>query len=482
VIDELATQLPAWLPTFLQRQRWFGAKARPVRACSIDDAVRLDADDRDALAICGVDFEDGTRQQYGLLLSRRTSPGDLPVLGRLAGGAVVVEASADPVSAASLLAGFASRARHPSERGGDLVHADAGPAVARILATPESAPVPMGAEQSNTTLRLGRSLIFKLIRRLEPGENPDVEVGRFLLTRTRFRRMPPLEGSIAYHSPAGETYTLGILQGWVESEGDGWSYVLKALARGAGRTEDAAGDLIVDMTDLGRVTAEFHSALASDSGSSAFAPEPISRDDLARWIEEARDQRARSFGLLQSVLGSLDEDARRLARDVLSGDAGHLLAGPHTMESRTRVSKTRIHGDFHLGQTLKTSSGFVLIDFEGEPARSLDERRRKTCVLKDVAGMLRSFDYAVETGARRAGDGRAARPATALRTAFLNGYFESARSAPVPLYPDSESERAPWLALFEYSKALYELEYEVNNRPNWVSIPLRGLLRMQRAT
>jgi maltose alpha-D-glucosyltransferase/alpha-amylase len=361
-------------------------------------------------------------------------------------------------------------------RGGTLRYGDADEVAARVLdATPDVQQV--GAEQSNTTIRIDSVLAFKLFRRLEDGENPELEIGRFLATRTSFRDIPLLRGSLTYVSAHGQPATAGVLQDWIESRGDGWGYVVGLLRQRD--DESAVKALQEDAFTLGGVTERLHRALASDSVETAFAPEPATAADVARWRRSVVERAVRTTSLVERHMASWPLPARRLGETFVERSRElDVLPGARD-QAAYLFRKIRVHGDYHLGQTLRTKTGFVVIDFEGEPARPLAERRAKQPALKDVAGMLRSFDYAVETAQvdaeARAGDTPIAR---ALRRRFLDGYlatFADSRAEFVPT--DSDVVRA-WTDFFELEKALYEVEYEINNRPAWVHIPLRGLLRI----
>jgi trehalose synthase-fused probable maltokinase len=471
--------LPRWLPPFLVRQRWFGGKGRAIASCEIDDVARFDDDPDVQLVVCRVTYDGGSPERYALLLARRDDPAGLPVVGRLdpAGEGWIVEAAGDARAAGALLAGFGGTSGLRTHRGGRLEFGDATPAAAAALAGPISNVTPLGAEQSNTSLRIGRAFLFKLFRRIEPGENPEVEVGRFLLARTAFRAMPRLEGSITYRSPTGESSTVGVLQGWIENQGDGWTYVVEALEEAMVSGAPAVA-LQRDVGELGRTTARLHAALASDPASEAFRPEPVAPGDRAAWLDDVRVQAERSIAMLRANLPAWTGDALRLGEGVVARAARvAAVTSAVDMAAAPTFSRIRIHGDFHLGQTLKTAGGFVVIDFEGEPARPLARRRQKTSALKDVAGLLRSFAYAGETAGRRASDRIGRRPASVdLRTPFLAGFLdESSRLGAVSI-PKEPQAIAAWLAVFELEKAFYELEYEINNRPAWAPIPLRGLL------
>jgi maltose alpha-D-glucosyltransferase/alpha-amylase len=467
----------AALPEFLCRQRWFGGKGRAIAGVAIEDAVDLPPDDRVRLLMARVSYRDGASDLYALVTGVVADPGAAPVIARIEEtGDWLVEASADAGAAGRLLAAFAEPGRRlPSRRGGRLIHADTREAAPRVFRAGVPQLTALGAEQSNTSMRVGRSFIFKLIRRLEPGENPEVEMGRFLTTRTAFRALAPLEGSITYGSASGDATTVGVLQAWVDSQGDGWTYVLDALGRA--EPSAAATRLMEDVTRLGAVTAELHLALASAPDLDAFRPEPVDAADLDLWARALRALLPKAARLISSKRSGWTGETGRLGEAVLeavrtAGTRGD-LHGPRS----GGFDKIRIHGDYHLGQTLKTADGFAVIDFEGEPARPIAERRRKACALKDVAGMLRSFEYAIEMAAGGDPD-RAARLrlTSPLRDAFLDSYFASVGAPGIRLVPARE-QALGWLRMFELEKALYELEYEINNRPSWVAIPLAGVLR-----
>jgi maltokinase len=480
----LETTLGGLLPDFLRGARWFAGKARVIQAVSLEDAVWLAEEPKPfVLTISRVQYADGARERYVLLLSFVDEPGGLPVVGpRAAGpsGRAVVEASADVRGGLSLLHGFASARDLASLRGGRLRYADAPEAVARAMASlPERGTVsPLGAEQSNTSLRVDRNLVFKVFRKLDDGENPELEVGRFLASRTRFRATPMLQGSLTYTSAAGASSTIGVLQAWVENHGDGWRYVVEQLRQAAAGT--GGEPLLRDMRQLGTITADFHAALAGDAELPDFAPEPVTARDIETWRSAFLERASQAFGLVERSLDAWPDPARRLGRSLLGlGRDAAVVEIPDVAAPSAQFRKIRVHGDYHLGQTLKTADGFVLIDLEGEPGRPLAERRLKYCALKDVAGMIRSFDYAVETARLAAGDAAGRAPsAESLRKAFLDGYLAAAAEQEAAYIPGDPLVVDAWIDFFESEKALYELEYEINNRPAWVHIPLSGLLRI----
>jgi maltose alpha-D-glucosyltransferase/alpha-amylase len=477
----LERALPERLLEFLPPRRWFGAKARPIAGIDVEDLAWLPGGRPCALAVVGVRFAaGGGRDRYSVVLAFVREPDGLPVVGRIderGDTTWVVEAATDAGAARALLGGFApaSEQEYPMLHGGTLRYGDAGETTVRALADAfdREGVRAVGAEQSNTSLRLDRSLAFKLFRRLEDGENPELEMGRFLATRTPFRAMPMLRGSLTYVPARGESATVGVLQDWIESDGDGWQYVTRLLAE-----PDGARRVLRDLHALGVTTADFHAALAADPTLSTFAPEPVTPADVEGWRTSLLEGASRTFRLVEQGLPAWPDEARREAKAVLAlqSRVATLAQALDLRAAEARLLKIRIHGDYHLGQTLKTDTGFSLIDFEGEPARPLGQRRLKQCALKDVAGMIRSFDYAVETvrparseAAAAAGDVRR------LRQAFLDGYVSSVPSRRPTFLPDDPSALDTWIACFETEKALYEVEYEINNRPGWVRIPLAGI-------
>jgi trehalose synthase-fused probable maltokinase len=233
-----------------------------------------------------------------------------------------------------------------------------------------------------------------------------------------------------------------------------------------------------DLFTLGTITAGFHQASASDPSQPAFAPTPIASSDVRDCVATVASDAARA--IRQVWDSSLAEDKRaRLVRALTRVSAADASVVPPIDYPATSFAGIRIHGDYHLGQTLKTTSGFVLIDFEGEPGRSIEERRRKRCALKDVAGMLRSFEYALAVACEGAPDRiDGLRADLRMAAAFLDGYFTAAGTASSVFLPADPEARARWIRFFEIDKALYELDYELNNRPEWAHIPARGLLRL----
>jgi maltose alpha-D-glucosyltransferase/alpha-amylase len=509
------------LMPFLQRQRWFGGKARPMRQARFADWGMLRRSPQPLfLTIIDVEYVDGARDQYFLPLTVCTR-GDVTALEEQSSHAILAnitgakkgylfDAWLDDRFARTLLDALERDEQISTKRG--TIRATKTSAFAGIHGGPGSDVQVRrtSADQSNTSIVYGNQLILKLFRRLQPGINPDLEIGRHLTEHARFSRVPAVAGAFEYTGLGEELTTVGMMQQLVPSQGDGWSHALNEVARfyhevggdtaprvrppatfselmaaqPPGPIAQAIGGYLDNAATLGRRTAEMHLALASDSTNKAFAPEPFQKADLEYVTKDA-------IGQAQNALQSLSTMGDRLATDV-QREATRLLNGRKALLERIRSAKSldltaakiRIHGDYHLGQVLWSEQDFYLLDFEGEPARSVAERRLKQSPLKDVAGMVRSFGYAAYAGlfaltASRQADLERMEPwariwQTWTTAAFLKGYF--AATAGGPFIPAVASQRDALLQLFVLDKALYELNYELNNRPDWVRIPLYGII------
>ncbi len=484
--DRLATwfreELPRHLPEWLAVQRWFGGKARVIGGVELRDIVWLPATARPVAVVVADVFygpagSDGS-DRFSLVLGLEDGPTDAAI-AQVPGpeGAYVTDQAAEGDAVRALLAGLLGGPEARGVNGGLLVYADTSPDARQVLAAPALASVrPVGVEQSNTSVRIGTTHVFKLFRRLEPGEHPQLEVGRFL-AQAGFLAVPRLEGSLVYRAADGGESALGALEGWVANEGDGWRHLLARL-EACRQDVHVRADLYADLVALGETTANFHGALASETRLDAFSPEAVSAADMALWQQAAEAQAERTFALLGQRLATLTPDGARLAETVLASRHGTARQLP-ALDHATDFDRIRIHGDYHLGQTLRVPGGFVIIDFEGEPSKPLVARREKHCALKDVAGMLRSLDYAAATADLAAGaEATEAAPLTAMRQAFLEGYHAQAARSARRFLPTTAAARDAWAGLFELEKALYEVEYELNNRPTWVHIPLAALARL----
>jgi trehalose synthase-fused probable maltokinase len=316
---------------------------------------------------------------------------------------------------------------------------------------------PVGVEQSNSSIVFGEALILKAFRRVEPGVNPELELLRFLSERD-FPHIAPIAGWFQYDGRLMDA-TLGVLQEYLAGATDGWDLALDALA-----SDPEA--FLAEVHALGVVTGEMHSALGSEASDPAFAPEEPSGEAIS------------------ILTATIDEEIERIFVELPEDEALDPIRGRgQDVQERLQVLASvgaggrmiRTHGDYHLGQTMLADRGWVILDFEGEPARPMSQRRLKRSPLRDVAGMLRSFSYAA------AGSGilRGAPPPEEwedrARATFMDGYFETVDTALLP--PGDEATRK-LLSIFELEKAVYELRYELNNRPDWVAIPVAGIARL----
>ena len=420
--------LQAWLP----QQRWFASKVRGIAQVAVEDWVPIATG---GLAVVGVTLEGGGVERYAV-----------PLLS----GDAVRDALADPPFCRALLELVATSGVARGD-GGEVKGARTRAFPAELPA--DLPPRPLGAEQSNTSLAFGEALVLKHFRRLQPGVNPEREISWFLTERTSFRATPRLAGDLQYRSRAGESATLAVVQELVRDATDGWRWVLSELDR------DGASPTLAAFRELGTQTAALHLALASDASDPAFAPEPITAADLTAWADAVRKQ----IEAARSVLGA----------DRAVPQVPDVTAGLAALADRQKI---RHHGDFHLGQTLRRpDGGFMIIDFEGEPARALEERRHKHAALRDVAGMLRSIDYAAAHARGAARDERAETWAREAGAAFAGAYRAMAGAA--PFLPTSSEAFDRAVAVFVLEKAAYEVVYEANNRPDWIEIPARGLAR-----
>ena len=334
------------------------------------------------------------------------------------------------------------------------------------------------AEQSNSSMFFGDRLMMKLFRRLQAGENPDAEIGRFLTEVAHYEHIAPFAGELVYTPADGDgtskvPTTIGLLQGLVQNNGDGWYWTLDQIKQGSA-TYDQAARL------LGRRTAEMHLALATPTDNPAFAAEPATPVALAADADRLEAQIAAALQAVRSRMNVLPEDLLTPAAMLIAHrNELHAVASQlRSLPSEAAGQRTRIHGDYHLGQVLRTESDFVLLDFEGEPARSLEERRAKQSPLRDVAGMVRSFSYAGVAGYGIAASQAAQRRMweRSASDAFLAGYRDAFPEDSQQTGTPAVSEQL--LRAFLLEKSLYELMYELNNRPDWISIPLQGILEL----
>ena len=495
--NELARLGTEELAAFLTPRRWFGAKAGKPTSARIRDVVPLPWEGgRFAIARLEVTTSAGVHALYQVPLCVRDTEeiGDRQpksVLARVDTGSVQ-GVLYDAVEDGAFLRSLADALAHGGSYGSDTLRWTIEPIGAAALVVPDSAQIRVGsAEQSNTSVILGEEAILKLFRKLERGEQPDVELTRFLTVDAGFKYTPALLGTIRFEG-RGETMVAGMLQEFLAKSLDAWSYALERSKPyfAAPREREVANPFLADAEHLGVVTRGMHEALARGA-TPDLAPERADATRVEEWSSRAKQWVRDGLSLLERQLraGTLPKE-RAAEGDALLRRRDQYLT---SIDDITRVLGAdagvamRIHGDYHLGQVLRTArDDFMIIDFEGEPARPLAERREKASPLRDVAGMLRSFAYAAATlgmdaksldmGTREIRIGRWERD---TRDAFLRGYLSGRAEAPSSgiLPSDAEHTRA-LLRLFETEKAFYELAYELNNRPAWTWIPMRGLAKL----
>jgi maltokinase len=433
------------LAEWLRAQRWFGSKGRELASATVLERTELAGGDPGlVLAIVEARFAAGTHELY-------------QVLGALHDGEVG-EALSDPRAGARL----AGLLRDEATAGDE-------PFRVRFSWTDDERPAAeprvrtMGAEQSNSSVVIDEAFALKVFRRVEAGDNPELEMLRFL-TEHGFAAVAPLSGFYELRSDLVDA-TLGVVQRFVPGGRDGWEIVLDAL--GAERGEEVLDDL----GELGRVVGAMHSVLAQGVGDPAFAPEEPSAESLSLLTATIDEQIERVFLDLPRDVPDLEPVAGRgqEVRDRL-GLLTHVAVGGKLI---------RHHGDLHLGQTMRVPGDeerpWVLLDFEGEPARPLLERRRKRSPLRDVAGMLRSFAYAASAARLQRGAPEPEGWEDAARERFLTGYLDTVDDA---LLPPAKGATRTLLTVFELEKAVYELRYELDNRPDWAGIPVAGIARL----
>jgi maltose alpha-D-glucosyltransferase / alpha-amylase len=497
------------LPRFIETQRWYAAKGSSIDRARIADYVLWqEGTGKTQLSwlVTLLDLEGaGERAGYFMPLAlaweerdeervRNLSTAALAKIRQQANVGVLGDAFADEVFCRSIVASMAARKEiatslgklqfRPTTAFERLAGSDFGSlAVAR----------PRGSS-SNTVVAIGERLMLKGYRRLRAGVNPELDMGLYLTEVVRYPNCAPLAGVLEYIGNDGETRLLAMLQGYIANQGDGWTHSLEYVQRHLEQYRTTpAGDAVPANAHeaylaLIRVlairTAELHRALAQPTKDAAFSPQALTRADIEAYRQRALEEARNALELLASSLGQVPAGDRARADAVLA-QADNVPARIDALTSQAPQGvKLRIHGDYHLGQVLLTRNDFVIIDFEGEPGHGLEQRRAKHSPLRDVAGMLRSFSYVRHSALRNVAhnEAEAARLAplaqaweSEAREVFLAAYDAAARGA--KLYgPEALQAGRGLLGLFELEKALYELRYELGNRPGWAGIPLQGIL------
>jgi len=444
-LSDLDAALTAWLP----RQRWYGGKGTPVRSVVVEHEERLPGPVDVRHTLLRVTDEAGGAELYQLLLGYsdaelepRLKPGEVGLVK----GQHVFDAVHDPDTTGVLLELLAQ-----------------GRSLSRLVFTGSAdlhTGLParvMGAEQSNTSIVYGDEYILKMFRRVQPGLNPDLEVSRALAQAGSPHVAAPvgwLEGTVD-----GQTTTLAMMQVFARNATDGWAMATASVrdlfAEADLHADEVGGDFAAESERLGAATAEVHALMARSLATAVAGPDESV--DTAKQLHARLDAALEVVPELAAHAGALRTAYDQVAQ--LTGD----------------VPVQRVHGDYHLGQVLRTQDGWLLLDFEGEPARPLAERTALMSPLRDVAGMLRSYDYAARhLLAERGGDGQLAYRATEWaernRSAFCDGYAAAAGTDP--------RDDAVLLRAFELDKAVYEVVYEARNRPTWLPIPVGSIERL----
>ena len=521
--EKLETEI---LPKYYLGSRWFGGKARTVIRVTIADTIPVEGMAHAKLLITEVSYASGENERYQLPVSfvsdAEVSSSDDNFYVR-AIARVVLGEEEGYLCDATYEQGFLGQLFHLvtgcAEWKGKLgnvngVKGEAFDQLCRIDGS-GSEPVLLGNEQSNTSIRYRDDLCLKLYRRIEIGVSPEVEMCRALTEKTSFRQLPDYLGSLDYAQNRTSRYSIGILQCFVPNEGDAWKlsldYVqryyeevlskvqcgveLPPLSGLSGNPvaippvmqELIGGSWLGMVEKLAERTAEMHIALASITDLPEFAPEPFTSLYQRSIYQAMCEQVKRGMMLLREVSASMTGEPRELAEQLLAGEKKILQQFDPIRFEKIETLKVRIHGDYHLGQVLYTGNDFVIIDFEGEPARPISERKIKRSVFRDVAGMMRSFDYAAFNVLLQ--NNPVIRPEDAQRLEpwaerwsfyvgqhFVDAYFNAAKGHEI--VPEEAAQREHLLRGYLMNKAVYELNYELNSRPLWASIPMRGILKL----
>ncbi len=493
------------LPRYIETQRWYAAKGSSIDRARIADHL-LWQEGKTTWLVALLDLENASeRTSYFMPLAlaweerdeervRNLSTAAVAKIRQQANVGVMGDAFADELFCRSIVSAMAARKEIAMAQGKLQFRPTA--AFARLAGKDFNAlPVarPRGSS-SNTVVNIGERLMLKGYRRLRTGANPELEMGLYLTEVVHFPNCAPLAGALEYIGNDGQGRLLAILQGYVANQGDGWSYSLEYLQRHLEQHRTAPADDVVPAAAhesylamirvLAARTAELHKALAQPSRDAAFSPQPLARADIDAYAQRAADEARKALELLASNLEQVPAADRERADAVLAQRDRVLSRMEAMLPPAPQGLKTRIHGDYHLGQVLVTRNDFVIIDFEGEPGHSLEQRCAKHSPLRDVAGMLRSFSYVQHSALRKVAhvDAEAAKLAplaraweVETRAAFLAAYDAAVRGSKI-CGPDPLQAAVGLLGLFELEKALYELSYELGNRPNWAGIPLQGIL------
>jgi maltose alpha-D-glucosyltransferase/alpha-amylase len=354
-----------------------------------------------------------------------------------------------------------------------------------------------GVEQSNTTVIAENKYVVKILRRVTPGIHPEIEIGRFFVEQAPFANAPRLLGWVEL-TEGEQSSALAVVHEFIDNQGDAWAFISQSLDRLIAEQQLLPDETISEtpesaamlgrLRQIGERTADFHRTIASRPDIPDFAPEPIGKEDMTRWTDALQVRAENVFALLDRSEATLSDAAKPLAARLRDNRQKILTHIAENRDTSIDAVKIRHHGDFHLGQVLIANNDSFLLDFEGEPRRSLDERRHKAPAARDVAGFCRSIDYATSAALNRA----AAAPGEAKQKLaarlrlwtqkLIEAYWQSYREALADdrLWPRDDEQSRQLLDFFLLEKAFYEIEYELTNRPDWVGIPLEATLRILR--
>jgi trehalose synthase-fused probable maltokinase len=449
------------LRDYVGPRRWFRSKTKTIASVSIETALPLPLDGPEVfLAALRVTYAEGAAEEYVLPLTWtddaalvKAKPHLLVApLERAGEAGWLVDALGEREALRGLLS-LVARGASVRAAGALLEFRTIAGGIS-VGAEPRAVDV----EQSNTSVVFGRECILKVVRKLDPGRSPDLEMSEHL-TRAGYASTPRLLAAAELARGGGEPATIAVVHAFVPNEGDAWSFTL-------GRLRGASAPDVAFVRPLAERVAAMHVALAAPTDDPRFAREPLDRGERRALGRAVQESLAAAFAVAESRAGTLAGDVPARLR-ALAASSGAVEAAAADLEAVEPCWKTRVHGDLHLGQVLVSGADFVIIDFEGEPARSLAERKAKRSPMVDVAGMLRSLHYA--SAAADAGPGWYRQ----AERAFLDAYFGAAASCSA--LPAAADARRALIRFFRLEKCVYELHYELNNRPDWVDIPLRGL-------
>ncbi len=496
------------LPEYIATCRWFGAKARTLRQMRVLERPAISSEPNAAqFWFVEVSYLDGPTETYALPV-KIVSGDKARAITQSAPHAVIAQFGDEHDSILfdavwdtdfrETLFRLMLDGQHATGRNGNLVGA-LSPRVERVTVVPPSNV--LRGEQSNSSMLFADKFFLKLYRKLEDGVNPDVEVTRFLTERAQFEYVPAFGGAIEYRRAKTQPTVVCLLQNAITSESDAWIMTLdhvgrfyeRVLCRKADLQNETApaGALVEELIGgiypekaklLAQRTGELHLALASAKDDPLFAPEPFNAMAQRSVYQSMRALLRRNFDSLKKKLPDVPENLRDEAKEVLGTEKEILAREKRLLDRKTNAAKIRIHGDYHLGQVLSTGKDFVILDFEGEPARPLSERKLKRSALRDVAGMMRSFQYAAYSAlwqpAMRAEDVPFLERWADLwyrqiSSVFLQSYLRTASAA--VFVPQNSDDLQILLEAYLLDKAVYEIGYELNNRPDWVIIPIRGI-------